>query len=94
MIAAPAASSRQVRRHFHLHTGNLRLARANRLPVLKPVSRETLPASRRSTRFAFTSPSVRLNGTMPEAWRMTGCAPGNEQCVCLFSEGRDQRNDT
>jgi hypothetical protein len=31
---------------------------------------------------------------MPEARRMTGCAPGNEQCVCLSSEGSDQRNDT
>ena len=25
---------------------------------------------------------------------MTGCAPGNEQCVCLSSEGSVQRNDT
>ena len=31
---------------------------------------------------------------MPKAWRMTGCAPGNEQCVCLSSEGSVQRNDT
>jgi hypothetical protein len=25
---------------------------------------------------------------------MTGCAPGNEQCVCLSFEGSVQRNDT
>jgi hypothetical protein len=43
---------------------------------------------------AFTSPSVRLKDTMPEARRMTGCAPGNEPCVCLSFEGSVQRNDT
>ena len=81
--------------HSHRSSSYLvRLARANRLPVLEPVSRGTPPGSRRSTRLAFTSPSVRLKGTMPEARRMTGCAPGNEQCVCLSSEGSVQRNDT
>ncbi len=39
----------------------------------------------RSCLFAFTSPLVRLKGTMPGSRRMTGCAPANEQwCVYLL----------
>jgi hypothetical protein len=91
MVAAPAASSRQSAPALP-HPYRQSAACQSKSPSrLRAGFSGTLPGSRR---FASTSPSVRLKGTMPKAWRMTGCAPRNEQCVCLSSEGSVQRNDT
>ena len=75
----------KVRQHFRVDPVNLRLPEQNRLPVLEPVSRGTLPRSRRSTRSAFTSPSVRLKGTMSDDWLRAG---KRAMCVSVRKERR------
>jgi hypothetical protein len=74
----------KMRQHFHTHLVNLRLARANRLPVFEPISRGTLSGSWRSTRCAFTSPSVRLKGKMPEAQNDWLRAGKRAMCVSIY----------
>jgi site-specific DNA recombinase len=70
---------------YEVRVDPLRLARANSLPVLDPVSRGTLPGPRRSPRLSLTSPSVRLKGRMPKSAENDWLPAGKRaMCVSIF----------
>jgi hypothetical protein len=82
MVAAPAASSRQSAPAFP-HRSRQPEACQSKSPSGHQAGAR--PGTRRSTRLAFTSPSVRLKGTMLEARRNDWLRAGKRaMCVSIF----------